>query len=105
MHYLGEADAEVTRFTGDGGIDVSSNHYLAQVKNYEGTVGVASIRELAGVAAADGRKPLFFTSGAYASGAVEFAERVGMPLFVYDAIEGSLQHANESALSRLRQGL
>src|SRR5690606_30375991 len=90
MRYLREESAEATRFSSDGGVDVASSHYIAQVKNYAGTVGVASIRELAGVAAVDGRNPLFFTSGAYASGAVAFANRLGMPLFVYDAIAGSL---------------
>ena len=105
MRYFGEEDAEVTRFTGDGGIDVQSLHYIAQVKNYSGSVGVAEVRELAGVASADGRKPLFFTSGTYASGSVEFADRVGMALFRYDAIAGSLHDENHQATHIFEQGL
>ncbi|WP_084486098.1 restriction endonuclease [Humibacter albus] len=70
----GEPDATtITRFSGDGGVDVESTHYIAQVKNYSGTVGVTEMRELGGVASVDGRKPLFFTSGTYSAGAVEFA--------------------------------
>lgn len=105
MRYLGEADADVTRFTSDGGIDVTSEHYIAQVKNYSGTVGVESVRELAGVSLADGRKPLFFTSGNYASGAVEFAGRVGVALFQYDAAEGTLTGVNEIAEAAIARGL
>lgn len=105
MAYLGAKEVQVTRFSGDGGIDVSGLHYIAQVKNYAGTVDVASVRELAGVAYADGRKPLFFTSGAYASGAVAFAEQVGIALFVYDAINGTLSPVGEKAIEAMRYGL
>lgn len=105
MRYLGEEDAEATRFVSDGGIDVTSLHYVAQVKNYAGSVGVASIRDLAGVVSDDGRKPLFFTSGTYASGSIDFANRVQMPLFVYDASEGSLHSANALAEAIFQRGL
>lgn len=105
MRYLGESDADVTRFTSDGGIDVTSTHYIAQVKNYSGTVGVESVRELAGVSLADGRKPLFFTSGRYASGAIEFAGRVGVALFRYDAVQGTLAGENDLAKSVMSRGL
>ncbi|MCK8609708.1 restriction endonuclease [Agromyces sp. C10] len=33
MRHLGAFDAEVTRFTADGGVDVVSAHWIAQVKN------------------------------------------------------------------------
>lgn len=105
VRYLGEADSEITRFVSDGGVDVQSQHYIAQVKNYSGTVGVAEVRELGGVASIDGRKPLFFTSGSYAAGAIEFAERSGMALFVYDAQLGTLAGANEAAEHALAKGL
>jgi hypothetical protein len=105
LRYLGESDAEATRFVGDGGIDVQSQHYIAQVKNYSGSVGVAEVRELGGVGSVDGRKPLFFTSGSYASGAVDFAERCGIALFIYDARLGTLVGANSVAESALARGL
>ncbi len=105
MRHLGERDAEVTRFTGDGGIDVASEHYIVQVKNYTGTVGVAEVRELGGVASVDGRKPLFFTSGTFAAGAVDFANRAGIALFVYDAVQGTLVAGDGIARQALEHGL
>lgn len=105
MQHLGQADAEVTRFSGDGGIDVGSTHYVAQVKNYAGTVGVTAIRELFGVATADGRRPLFFTSGGYTSEAESFAARIAMPLFTYNAAEGTVGGANVAAEDLLETGL
>lgn len=105
MAHLGDMGASVTQYTGDGGIDISSSRYLAQVKNYTGTVGVASIRELAGVASVDGRRALFFTSGNYASGAVEFAERAGVALFTYDAENGTLHAQDALARQAMIDGL
>ncbi|HEX6956169.1 MAG TPA: restriction endonuclease [Agromyces sp.] len=107
MRHLGAADAEVTRFTGDGGVDVVSAHWIAQVKNLgeRTTVPVAHIRELAGVAADDGRRPLFFTSGTYSPGGVAFADRAGMGLFEYHAEGGALRAANAHARAALAEGL
>ena len=105
MRHLGEMDAEFTRVVGDGGIDVQSSRFIGQVKNYAGSVGVASIRELAGVAVVDGRKALFFTSGTYASGAINFANQSGIALFVYDAVAGSLSSANQLAKKVISTGL
>ncbi|MGR2752587.1 restriction endonuclease [Agromyces arachidis] len=107
MRHLGASDAEVTRFTGDGGVDVVSAHWIAQVKNLgeRTTVPVAQIRELAGVAADDGRRPLFFTSGTYSPGGVAFADRSGMGLFEYHAEGGALRAANGTARAVVEQGL
>jgi HJR/Mrr/RecB family endonuclease len=105
MKYLGEPSAKVTRVQGDGGIDVESSSFIAQVKNYSGSVGVAAIRELVGAASADGRRPLFFTSGSYTSGAIEFANQCSMPLFKYDAERGSLANENRAAATVLKKGL
>ena len=87
MKYLGVRDAEVTRYGNDGGIDVTSARYIAQVKNYgpKRSVGVAAIREFAGVAHLDGRSALFFTSGTYAAGAQAVAQQAGILLFRYRA--------------------
>jgi len=105
MRYLGAADAERTRFTGDGGIDVASQHYIAQVKNYAGSVDIESIRALGGVAYADGRKPLFFTSGGYTASSVAFATQVRMGLFRYDAVEGRIEPRNDVAARYMTTGL
>ncbi len=107
MRHLGAVDAAVTQFSGDGGVDVVSYRCIAQVKNLaaSSTVPVAQIRELAGVAAHDGRLPIFFTSGSYSSGGVEFADRAKMVLFVYDARRGTLAPANGLAIVALQHGL
>jgi len=105
MKYLGASEVEVTQLTGDGGIDVVGASYIAQVKNYAGTVPINDVRALAGVVHTDGRKGLFFTSGTYSSGAVNFADQAEIALFVYSAERGTLDGANEIALEMLEVGL
>ncbi|CAH0263261.1 hypothetical protein SRABI76_03542 [Microbacterium oxydans] len=107
MRHLGEIDAELTSYTGDGGIDVQGRKTLAQVKHYATSVGVAAIRELAGVAANDPhrRQALFFTSTGYARGAVEFADSAGIALFVYDAERAGLQAMNPRAKTLMHNGI
>ncbi|MEJ6553408.1 restriction endonuclease [Microbacterium esteraromaticum] len=105
MRHLGALDAEVTRYTADGGIDVASASWIAQVKHHQGVIGVAAIRELAGVAAIDGRSALFFTSTGYAEGAVDFADKAGMGLFVYSAEDGTLAARNDVAELLAKKGL
>jgi len=94
MRHLGVLDAEVTRFNSDGGIDIHSAAYVAQVKNYAGSIAVADVRALFGVAAADDKKALIFTSGSVTAEGMAFAERTGMALLRYDAVEGSLAGIN-----------
>lgn len=105
MQFLGAEDATVTSFTSDGGVDVQSLHYIAQVKNYKGSVSVAEVRQLQGVASADGRKPLFFTSGTYTAEGLKFADAVGMAMFIYNAEEGTLSAACKRAEKLLVTGL
>ena len=107
MRHLGALDAQVTQYTGDGGVDVVSRRCIAQVKHYAGAVGVAAIRELAGVATADRhqRRPLFFTKTGYAAGAVTFADNVGVALFVYDVERADLRAMNGIAKTLMVNGL
>ena len=105
MRWLGVFDAEVTKFVGDGGIDVESSRYIAQVKNFRGNVGIAAIRELAGVASVDGRTPLFFTSGDYPKDALIWAQNAGIYLFTYDAKNAKLSANNQLARDALGSGL
>ena len=97
MRFLGEADVRVTRVASDGGVDITSSRCVAQVKNYQGSVGVQEVRQLVGAASVDGRYPIFFTSGHYTRPAVEFAEQAAVRLFVYDAKGGTLDAANRFA--------
>jgi HJR/Mrr/RecB family endonuclease len=67
---------------------------VGQVKNYRGTVPVQAIREIHGIAAAENRKAIFFTSGRYTKAAVDFAESVDMPLITYNALSSDFKGAN-----------
>lgn len=93
----GEPSAQLTQDGADGGVDIISNRFVCQVKNYAGSVGVPPIRALYGVSAAEGKSPLFFSTGDYTNAAIEFADKVNMPLFVYDARTKDCQGANYSA--------
>lgn len=105
MRHLGVLDAENTRYVADGGIDVSSRHYVAQVKNYAGSVTVESVRALAGVAAAEGKLALYFTSGRISRDGVAFADRVNMALFHYDAVAGTIRGLNPLGALAVRDSI
>jgi len=107
MIHMGAENAQVTRYVGDGGIDVESDRFIAQVKHYTGTVGVGEIREHVGVAAVDSarRTPLFFTSGTYAAGGLETANQYGMALFVYSVEQATVTAVNSHSRTLLEVGL
>lgn len=90
----GDYTASTTKDGADGGVDIRSNKYVAQVKNYKGSVGVQPVREIFGIAAAEGKSALFFTSGTYTKAAKDFADSVEMPLIVYDAALQKFSGAN-----------
>jgi len=97
MVYLGFQGVKVTEFSNDGGVDIEADTAVAQVKLYEGSVGVTEIRELVGVAHVDGRTPIFFTSGSYTKEARGFADSAGVPIFRYSVEHGTLQPENRAA--------
>lgn len=101
MRHLGILDAAVTRERGDGGIDVTSQTSVAQVKHYKGRVSVIEVRELFGVAASLRKQPLFFTSAGYTAEAIAFASATGMSLFVYSAELGTLKGMTPPAVALL----
>ncbi len=105
MRHLGSVDAEVTSYGGDGGVDVISREYVAQVKHYTGAVGAPEVQQLVGVAYTSKKLPLFFTSGRYTPAAIVASESVSLPLFVYSAENGTLDAANSFAETHLRDGL
>lgn len=92
----GEHNVTTTKDGADGGVDIRSNKYVAQVKNYKGSVGVQPIREIYGIAAAEGKTALFFTSGTYTKAALDFADSVKMPLVTYDAALSRFTGANSA---------
>jgi hypothetical protein len=105
MKHLGVRDARRTRYSQDGGIDVESARWLAQVKNYAGSVGVKDVREIYGVAAMHRKRAVFFTSGRYTAEAISFANTTGMPLFRYHAESGTLTGINMIAQATRWAGL
>ena len=105
MRHLGESAAAVTQYQGDGGVDVAGSRYVAQVKHFSGRVGVAPVREIVGTATTDGRRALFFTSMGYSHGAIEFANRSRVALFVYSAERAELRAMNAWARDLIEHGL
>lgn len=105
MRSLGAKGVEVTRFQADGGIDVTSTEYIAQVKHFATNVGVAPIRELSGVVRMDGRRGLFFATNGYSSGAIEFANQSGIALFRMRPEKKELTAMNTTAEAFLKHGL
>jgi len=97
MRHMGVLDAEVTPEKADGGIDVTSDAFVAQVKHYKGKVSVVEVRELFGVAAARGKSAVFFTSTGHTTEAITFATATEMALFVYSAERGTLAGVTEPA--------
>lgn len=105
MVFLGVEDAMVTSYTQDGGIDITSEKFVAQVKHYAGSVGAPEVQQLVGVAYTSKKLPLFFCSGTYTPAAIAAAEAVEMPLLTYSAEEGTLRGANRFGASVVRDGL
>jgi len=86
-----EFRAEMTKATGDGGIDIVailekpivSGKYLFQCKRYapDCLVGAAAVRDFYGAVMADNAvKGIFITTSDFTVQAREFAERVGLEL-------------------------
>lgn len=105
VRHLGARDAEVTRFSGDGGIDVESAFYVIQVKNYSGSVPIESIRALHGVATVEKKRALFFTSGTVSREGVSFADRARIGLVHYDAVNATLRGLNTIGEAAVDEGL
>jgi hypothetical protein len=106
MRHLGVPEAAVTRFTADGGIDVQSVRFVAQVKNYDARlVPIESVRALLGSAVDAGRTPLLFTSSGVSAEGAAFADRVNMAVFRYDAVRGTLVGLNRLARAAVASGL
>lgn len=105
MRHLGATEAEVTQYSHDGGIDIVSARFVAQVKHWAGPVGAPTVREMAGVAVVEQRTGVVFTSDTFTDEAVRFAEAAGVLLFVFSPEFGTLHAASTLALRALQDGL
>lgn len=86
---------EVTGRTGDGGIDgrgiaringLMSFHIAFQCKKYRGSVGASEIRDFRGATVGRSDRGLFITTGTFTKGAIDEANRDGVPPI--DLIDG-----------------
>ncbi|MEY4559081.1 MAG: hypothetical protein RLZ82_96 [Actinomycetota bacterium] len=106
--YLGVRNALVSSKTQDGGADIISDEYVAQVKLYNGPIPVSQIRDLLGTSIDFGKKPIFFASMSYSKGSIEFADRNDIPLIIVDAYNGKITggnvHGSRLIQSGARQG-
>lgn len=85
MQFWGERDAVATQFSGDGGIDVLSSNYGAQVKFYSNKpVGRPEIQALVGAAAGHGVSSAFFAySTGYTAEALQWAADMDVACFTF----------------------
>ena len=97
MRHWGFADAAVTNGGADGGLDVTSQGAVAQVKFKVSQTGGPDVQRLAGAANRfPDAQPMFFTGTGYSSQAIQCAEESGIALFIYD-LSGSVVSANHLA--------
>jgi len=94
MAHLGAPEAKLTRKGADGGVDVISDAFAAQVKNRTDKVSVMVVRELQGAAQRVRKQPVFFTTGSYSKQACDYARAMGMALFILRPLDGRLVGAN-----------
>ncbi|WP_064257395.1 restriction endonuclease [Rhodococcus sp. HS-D2] len=88
MRSWGFLDAVATTGGSDGGVDVRAHDALAQVKWRTNATGRPEVQQLVG-ARGSGRQTLFFFSkSGYTRQAVEYADTMGVALFVIDAAGG-----------------
>lgn len=96
---------EMTKASGDGGIDIVANNalplykgkYIIQCKRYTGTVGEPILRDLYGVVMAEhANKGILMTTGTFTHNATAFAE--GKPLELID-IDGILALINQTGIT------
>jgi hypothetical protein len=104
MRTLGYLDAQVCAPGADGGIDVSSERALAQVKHRGAQTGRPDIQRLYGARGDQTHLDLlFFSASGYSRHAVEYADEAGIMLFTYD-LSGELEPVNAAAYELARSG-
>lgn len=101
MRKLGFRDAAVTPPRADGGIDVRARRGQAQVKATSSAVGRPALQQLVG--ACKGPWRLFYSLNGYTSGAIAYANKEGIALFVY-SLDRAVQPWNRQAKHLMRRG-
>jgi hypothetical protein len=105
LSYLGEENVEVTKATGDGGVDVITKNFCCQVKLYQKqTVTSSEIRDLYGTAHAMSLSPIIFTSSDLTSDAHAWALQNGVFAIKFNPEEAKLFSLNSLGQSLLDSG-
>ncbi|WP_156786312.1 restriction endonuclease [Microterricola viridarii] len=88
MRWLGVRDAETSRRRTGGGVAGSWGRFVAQVKIYDaktGSKGVDAVRQIAGIAAAERKKAVFFATCRFSNETTKFVEAAGVLLLWFSA--------------------
>jgi hypothetical protein len=93
LQEAGFLDARRTPVGADGGFDVEGRGVVAQVKYRSHPAGRPDIQRLVG-ANQHGARAVFYSRAGYARSAIDFANQVGVALFVLDANSGVVDPAN-----------
>lgn len=105
LKYLGQINVEVTRYVGDGGIDVMTDELCVQVKNYDKSpVSSSETRDIFGTAVSEQRGACIFTSSSLSSDALFFAEKNDVVAVRYLVESGELQPLNSAGSKLLAAG-
>lgn len=106
LRYLGELDVQLTRYTGDGGIDVKTQSLCVQVKNYDKSlVSSSETRDIFGTAVSENRIACIFTSSGLSKGSLQFAEKNKIIAVHYDSQKATLAPLNPAGARFLREGM
>lgn len=97
MTYLGFKGVNVSKASGDGGVDIFAIGAVAQVKFYNTPIGVGPVRELLGASLDFRAQPIFFSSMSYTQAAVDFADRNNIALFLVDIFTSEIKPASVEA--------
>lgn len=76
----GESNVRVGKGRGDGGVDVETARLVVQVKDWSGKVGAPAVQQIAGVAAARGKKAVVVSRSGFTPAAKQFARQAGVSL-------------------------
>ena len=107
MHHWGYMDAETTRYTRDGGIDIESADFVAQCKHVAGTVGAPDVQRIFGIAVTKHKQALIFSAGTFSKAAIKFANDAGVGAVVISEINGTVRPQNgvaEEIIQRNQSG-
>lgn len=103
MEAIGFTNVKLSPVGPDGGIDVTSDEALAQVKLEGRSSTREQLQRLTGISLTQGTAAIFFSLAGYTKAALDWAEATDMALFEF-AYDGSLEAASSLAVELYEQG-